>query len=121
VFVEAPRDEREMERACASTRIPHLANMVEGGDTPLLSHARLEEIGYRLIAYPLTLLSTAARAMEEALGALSKGDAPQGLLRFEALRERVGFDEYDRVRSRYADDAGGGPRQAVPQPRGRQR
>ena len=105
--MEAPRDEREMELAVASTRIPHLANLVEGGDTPLLRHDRLESIGYRLIAYPLTLLSTATRAMEDALTAFAKGDAPSGLLSFEALRERVGFDAYDSTRSRYADDAEG--------------
>ena len=59
LFVEAPRDEREMERVCAASALPQMANLVEGGDTPLLAPAALEALGYRIAAYPLTLLSAA--------------------------------------------------------------
>jgi 2-methylisocitrate lyase-like PEP mutase family enzyme len=102
VFVEAPRSEAEMERVCAEVRAPQLANMVEGGDTPLLAPKRLEEIGYRVAAYPLTLLSAAARAMQDALAALERGDTPERLLDFAELRELVGFDAYDAALERYA-------------------
>jgi 2-methylisocitrate lyase-like PEP mutase family enzyme len=101
VFVEAPRSEREMERVCAATGLPNLANMVEGGDTPLLPPARLEALGYALAAYPLTLLSAATRAMEVALQSLREGVPPEGLLSFEELRERVGFDRYDAEAAGY--------------------
>jgi 2-methylisocitrate lyase-like PEP mutase family enzyme len=103
VFVEAPRSEQEMERVCASIRAPQLANMVEGGDTPVLPPARLEALGYRIAAYPLTLLSAAARAMNDALAALAKGAAPQRLLEFAELRELVGFDAYDAELARYSE------------------
>jgi 2-methylisocitrate lyase-like PEP mutase family enzyme len=102
VFVEAPRSEEEMERVCAATRLPNLANLVEGGDTPVLPPARLEALGYALAAYPLTLLSAATRAMESALQALGEGVPPEGLLSFEELRERVGFDRYDAEAAGYA-------------------
>jgi len=102
VFVEAPRSEEEMERVCAATRLPNLANLVEGGDTPVLPPARLEALGYALAAYPLTLLSAATRAMELALQALGEGVPPEGLLSFEELRERVGFDRYDAEAAGYA-------------------
>ncbi len=104
VFVEAPADEAEMERVCKSTAAPQMANMVEGGDTPVLSASRLEALGYRIAAYPLTLLSAAIRAMEDALGALARGETPRGLLEFAALRERVGFDAYDAARAAYSVD-----------------
>jgi 2-methylisocitrate lyase-like PEP mutase family enzyme len=107
LFVEAPASRQEMERVCALGARPQMANLVEGGDTPLLPPAELEEIGYRIAAYPLTLLSGAVRAMQEALAALGRGESPTALLPFEVLREVVGFDAYDEEQGRYA---GEGPR-----------
>jgi len=104
VFFEAPRSEDEMERLCREIRCPKMANMVEGGDTPILPPDRLREIGYAIAAYPLTLLSAAMRAMNEALEALAAGRSPDRLLDFEALREIVGFPDYDAEQSRYRTD-----------------
>jgi 2-methylisocitrate lyase-like PEP mutase family enzyme len=104
IFVEAPVSESEMERVCAATRVPQMANLVEGGDTPLLPPSRLESLGYRIAAYPLTLLSSAARAMREALAALATGTSPDGLVPFEELRELVGFDAYDAETARYTSE-----------------
>ena len=104
IFVEAPADEAEMARICQAVAVPSMANMVEGGDTPVLPPKRLADLGYRIAAYPLTLLSSATRAMMEALEALRRGETPAGLLPFESLRELVGFDDYDRERRRYSDD-----------------
>jgi 2-methylisocitrate lyase-like PEP mutase family enzyme len=104
VFVEAPRSEAEMHRVCREIPAPMLANLVEGGDTPVLPPPRLEELGFRIAAYPLTLLSAAARAMQEALGSLARGEPPQRLLGFAELRELVGFDAYDAALARYGGD-----------------
>jgi 2-methylisocitrate lyase-like PEP mutase family enzyme len=106
LFVEAPRDAREMERVCASSALPQMANLVEGGDTPLLAPAVLEALGYRIAAYPLTLLSAATRAMQRALDALRRGEPAADLLPFSELRAVVGFDAYDAERVRYAEAAG---------------
>ena len=43
---------------------PLIANMVEGGRTPMLSNARLAEIGYALAIYPVAGLLSAAAALE---------------------------------------------------------
>ncbi len=102
LFVEAPRDEREMERICAASPLPQMANLVEGGDTPWLAPARLEALGYRIAAYPLTLLSAATRAMQDALAALRRGEPAPCVLPFAELRELVGFDAYDAEQARYA-------------------
>jgi len=104
VFLEAPRSESELEQTCRDVPAPGMANLVEGGETPLLPAARLEEMGFKIAAYPLTLLSSAAAAMQDALDALRAGEPAPRMLAFDALRELVGFDAYDRERARY--DAG---------------
>jgi len=103
LFVEAPRDEREMERVCRASSRPQMANLVEGGDTPLLAPKALEALGYRIAAYPLTLLNAATSAMRRALDALRRGERPAELLPFAELRALVGFDDYDAERMRYAE------------------
>ncbi len=103
VFFEAPQTELEMERLCRAIPGPKMANMLEGGGTPLLSPERLESMGYQLAAYPLTLLSAAIAAMERALDELRAGRTPEDMLSFAALRERVGFDAYERELAGYAD------------------
>jgi 2-methylisocitrate lyase-like PEP mutase family enzyme len=103
LFVEAPASRAEMERICAGTDVPQMANMVEGGDTPVLPPAELEAIGYRIAAYPLTLLSSAVSAMQAALAALGDGKTPTGLLDFAVLREVVGFEDYEREQARYVE------------------
>lgn len=102
VFVEAPRDEAELARVPREVPVPCMVNLVEDGDTPLLPHARFEEMGYRIAAYPLTLLSVAARAMQDALEALRAGERPERRLSFAELRRLVGFDAYDALAARYA-------------------
>jgi 2-methylisocitrate lyase-like PEP mutase family enzyme len=78
-----------------------MANIVEDGQTPVLSPDRLAEIGYRIAAYPLTLLSVAARAMQQALEDLAAGRPVEQRLSFEALQALVGFPEYDAALARY--------------------
>jgi len=48
-------------------------------------------------------LSAAARAMQDALGALEAGESPTGLIDFAQLREIVGFTDYDAELARYRD------------------
>jgi len=101
VFVEAPRSKSEMERVCAEIDVPLMANLVEDGDTPLLAPPVLEALGYKIAAYPLTLLSVAAHAIEQALALMAQGQHPSERLSFEALRERVGFPAYYDEEERY--------------------
>jgi 2-methylisocitrate lyase-like PEP mutase family enzyme len=101
VFIEALESEEEMHEFCSLIKAPKMANMLEQGKTPLLPPARLEEIGFKIAAYPLTLLSAAARSMQDALAALQSGSHPQRLLAFDALRELAGFDAYFAEEERY--------------------
>ncbi len=105
VFVEAPRDEDEMARVCAEVPAPQMANMVEQGETPNLPPARLEELGYRLAAYPLTLLSAAIKVMEDALAEMAAGRHPGALVKDVAdLREVADFEDYYAAEARYKKD-----------------
>jgi 2-methylisocitrate lyase-like PEP mutase family enzyme len=75
--------------------------MLEEGVTPLLPPARLAEIGYKIAAYPLTLLNTAVFAMREALTELKAGRVPARRVDFATIRQIVGFEDYDRLLERY--------------------
>lgn len=101
LFVEAPHNEKEMRRVCDELPGPKMANLVEGGDTPLLPHGELEAIGFSIAAYPLTLLSTAMLSMQQALETMKAGGHPTALMSFPELRNIVGFDDYYETEKRY--------------------
>ena len=103
-FFEAPLSEAEMERLCREIPGPKMANMVEQGETPVLAPSRLEALGYSIAAYTLTLLSSAIRAMNQALAELAGGTPAQTVLDFAELQEIVGFPDYDREQARYRHD-----------------
>ncbi len=103
-FLEAPRNEEEMRAYCEQVPGPKMANLVEQGDTPLLSHAELEAIGYKLALYPITTILAAQRAMEQALASLHAGKHPEAIADFAELREVVGFPEYYEAETKYAAD-----------------
>ena len=96
-FLEAPLSVAEMREYCAAIDGPKMANMLEGGKTPLLRPEELREIGYSFAVYPLTLLSSAIKAMEAALALLKEGQSAEPLLcPFEHVKDTVGFPEYVR-------------------------
>ena len=104
LFLEAPQSERELVAFCeAFARIPKMVNLVEDGDTPNLSHQALAAMGFRIAAYPLTLLSSGVRAMQEALAALAAGLPAPRRLTFGELQALVGFPEYDAALQRYGE------------------
>jgi len=99
-FLEAPLNETEMRRYCADVDGPTMANLIEGGKTPLLPVDRLEEIGYKIAVYPLTLLNVSIGAMRAALRGLRAG-GPTAVMSFEDLKTAVGFPEYYAEEERY--------------------
>ena len=118
LFVEAPHDRDEMERICREAPGIHMANIVEGGDTPDLPRSDLHAIGYRLAAYPLTLMAVAMEAMTRTLGAMRDDGQRDGRMDFAELRRRIGFDAYYTASDAYASSRrDGGPERERP-PRG---
>ena len=102
LFVESPRSDQEMRQICAEIPGVHMANLLEGGDTPILPPDALKEMGYRLAAFPLTLISAAMKGMADALNALKAGRQAENILDFAQLRKTVGFNAYYDLEARYA-------------------
>lgn len=102
LFVEAPQNETEMREICTELPGIKMANILEGGMTPCLPPEELEQMGFQIAAYPLTLMSAAMKAMNEALALLKHGKPCDDLLLdFKTLRSQIGFDEYYEESSRY--------------------
>ena len=72
VFIESPEAEEEMKRIGGEIDAPLLANMVEGGRTPLLPAERLLALGFSIAIYPAIGFLTAAAALDGAYRHLQK-------------------------------------------------
>jgi 2-methylisocitrate lyase-like PEP mutase family enzyme len=59
--------------------VPVMANMADGGRTPILPRARLQELGYRIAIFPVTGLLAAASALERVYGVLKEAGSSDGL------------------------------------------
>ena len=100
LFVEAPCSETELQQVAQRVPGHKMANLVEQGDTPLLSPTALEAMGFKIAAYPLTLLSASVLAMQQALQSLHSEQHPQQLLAFTRLQQIIGFADYDATLAR---------------------
>jgi len=100
-FLEAPTNEAEMRRYCAEVDGPKMANLIEGGKTPLLPPAQLDAIGYAIAVYPLTMLNVSIQAMRSALTNLRAGERAAAAMEFDALKQAVGFPAYYAEEARY--------------------
>lgn len=107
LFVESPESVEEMERIGRSTHLPLVANMVEGGRTPVLSQAQLEAIGYRLAIFPVTALLAATEAMRQVYAQFRGQGSSAGLavplMPFGDLTRLMGFEEVWAFDKRYAE------------------
>jgi 2-methylisocitrate lyase-like PEP mutase family enzyme len=101
LFVEAPTSREELREICRRVPGHHLANMLEGGATPVLPDPELEDIGFKLVAHPFALLGPSLLAMKRALSALKEGRPPEETISFDELKEDVGFSDYYREEERY--------------------
>jgi 2-methylisocitrate lyase-like PEP mutase family enzyme len=95
LFVESPESEREMEKICASFELPLMANMVEGGKTPILSAARLTELGYRIAIFPATGFLATGAALDSVYKTLQRDgssvDATAPMYPFNDFAKLMGF------------------------------
>jgi 2-methylisocitrate lyase-like PEP mutase family enzyme len=106
LFVESPESVDEMRAIGARFKgVPLLANMVEGGRTPVLSQAELEEIGYKIAISPALGFLAAGAALEAVYAALrragSSKDAGVPLYDFQAFSELMGFGAVAEFERRY--------------------
>jgi 2-methylisocitrate lyase-like PEP mutase family enzyme len=95
VFLEAPQSEEEMRKACEVIDAPMMANMADGGLTPILPAKTLEEIGYAFAIYPSMTSLVAATAMEQGLKALKEKGSYEELpiFNFKEFCSLIGFED----------------------------
>lgn len=110
IFVEGPRTRDELAELPRLIRAPLLANMVEGGRSPLLTAAELGALGYRVVLFANTALRVAAAACRDALAELRRtGDAGRLVDRMLSWEERqtlLGLPEIEALERRYANGEG---------------
>lgn len=108
IFVEAPKSVEDLQRIAREVEgVTRVANMIEGGLTPLLSDAELHEIGFDLIVTPLSALFAAAKAMQQVLGLLrTEGtlrDHQDRLVSFQGFESVVDLPGHRALESKYGD------------------
>ena len=93
LFVEAPKSRDELARiAKALPGVPLMANMVEGGKTPILPAHELEQIGFALVIFPGGIVRALGHMAAEYYGSLAANGTT------EPYRNRMlGFEEINRV------------------------
>jgi len=108
LFVESPESEEEMRTICERAEKPLLANMVEGGRTPVKSREVLEQLGYKVAIFPVTAMLAATQAMAAAYGALKTDGSSvaltQPLYPFTELSTLMGFQDIWDFEKKYAED-----------------
>jgi 2-methylisocitrate lyase-like PEP mutase family enzyme len=105
IFIESPETDEEMATIAAEIEAPLIANMVNGGRTPLLSSERLQELGYAAAIHPTLGFLAASRAMECAYqDLLDHGEttAAIDLYPFERFNELIGFPDVWAFERRFA-------------------
>ena len=103
LFIEAPQTLEEMARIPRELPALHVANMLEGGRTPLLAPAELDRLGFRILLYGISLLMHAAKTMQAVLADIASGEfrlRGQGM-GFDAYKRLVGFDRWSAIEDRY--------------------
>ncbi len=110
VFVESPETEDEMARIGQEIDAPLLANMVEGGRTPLLPAKRLAALGYDIAIYPALGFLAATAALERAYTLLrDNGDSTRlpkdQSYGFQRMCELMGFPEVWEFERKWAKRA----------------
>jgi 2-methylisocitrate lyase-like PEP mutase family enzyme len=106
IFVESPESEDEMATIAAEIEAPLVANMVNGGRTPLLPAARLQVLGYAAAIHPTLGFLAAAAAMERGFkDLLDHGEttAAVDLYPFERFNELIGFPDVWAFERRFAE------------------
>ena len=99
IFIEAMADRAQMAQVGSEigSRVPVLANMVEGGKTPLTPASELAELGFRLVIYPGAMVRVTSFAAQAYLKELHQHGTTAGMLdmmnRFDQIMDIVGLQD----------------------------
>jgi 2-methylisocitrate lyase-like PEP mutase family enzyme len=104
-FIEAPASLEQLAEVGRRVPKPAVANMLEGGRTPVLPKPRLVEMGFQLILYPLAGLFAAARALQAMYEKVRRDGTTLGdeacLMPFEEFNRLIGVEEKYALAERF--------------------
>ena len=105
VFIEAPRSLNEMKKIGKAINAPLVANMIEGGATPLSSAQTLNKIGFKIILYPLSVLFANTFATMNILQELKKTGTTakfkQKVVNFDQFNDIVELPKFRKMEKKY--------------------
>ena len=107
LFIEAPRQRDELARVVkqAAGKVPLMANMVEGGKTPILPARELQELGFSLVIFPGGIVRALAKTAEEFYGSLKTHGTTDPfrprMFDFAALNDLIGTPELMALGKQY--------------------
>ena len=108
LFIEAPRDEAQVERVARAFDTPLLYNYAPGGRSPLLPFPRLRELGYAIILLPVDTLLVGVQAIAAFLDEARRRDDVTSLaeryMPFREFNELIGVTAQLALAERYRDD-----------------
>jgi 2-methylisocitrate lyase-like PEP mutase family enzyme len=99
LFVEAPRDETQLKAIAArlGKRLPLMANMVEGGQTPILGKDKLQTLGFSLVIFPGGIVRAIAKAAKDFYRTLARDGTTDAfrdqMFDFDTLNGVIGTPE----------------------------
>ena len=107
LFIEAPQTEEEIAQiARAFANVPLLFNWAEGGKTPPMRLEQLQELGYRIIIFPISTLLAATKALGEVLAEIKAEGTPHGVFPdrapFQQFNELISLGEIQQLEKRFA-------------------
>ncbi|MCH8834155.1 MAG: isocitrate lyase/PEP mutase family protein [Thaumarchaeota archaeon] len=105
IFVEAPKSIQEMKKIGKAIKSPLVANMIEGGATPLISASVLNKMGFKIILYPLSVLFANTFATINILKELKKTGTTKKLssklVSFDQFNDLVELRKFRKLEKRY--------------------
>ena len=105
IFVEAPKTIQEMKKIGNAIDAPLVANMIEGGATPISSETKLHEMGFKIILYPLSVLFSNTYATLQILRELKRSGTTRKLnkklVNFDQFNDLVELKKYRKLEKQY--------------------
>ena len=105
IFIEAPRSLDEMKKIGKEINAPLVANMIEGGATPMNSAKTLNKIGFNIILYPLSVLFANTFAtmniLQELKNTGTTSKYKQKVVNFDQFNNLVELDKYKKMETKY--------------------
>jgi methylisocitrate lyase len=105
IFIEAPKTIQEMQKIGSSINAPLVANMIEGGRTPIISQSKLHNLGFKIILYPLSVLFSNTFATFQMLRELKKFGATRKsekrMVNFDQFNDLVELSKYKKLEKQY--------------------